>query len=309
MSSVGTEPAQGAVQKTAHSSLDGASKLRTRSLHRSRGRLILILLIIILFVVAAGAYYVVSHDSKPPLDLNKAFAYVQQQFSRKSRPAPDPEGEPIAHRSSGPWNGTVEVKESQARAIGLQLVEVKPQSDPIRLELTGRTAYDPNSLNKIRPRFDTLVESVHAEPGQLVRRGDPLVDLFSTELASAKNDFQTKYVQWQRDLRVLKLKEKLVVNGAVSQQNYVDAQNDETKSRLEYFTARDKFRVLGVPVSEIDPLIENLGEKFDQSEAQRTSTDKAKMTLRSPVEGIVIQREVVPDNLYDETNVLMVIGP
>ena len=98
------------------------------------------------------------------------------------------------------------------------MAQVQPQAEPIKLELTGRTAYDPNSLNKVRPRFDTLVSKVYAEPGQLVHKGDPLVELNSVDLAAAKNDLQTKYVQWQRDLRVLKLHEKLATEGAVSQQ-------------------------------------------------------------------------------------------
>ena len=33
------------------------------------------------------------------------------------------------------------------------------------------------------------------------------------------------------------------------------------------------------------------------------------MTFRSPVDGIVIQRDVVAGNLYDNSNVLMVIAP
>ena len=40
--------------------------------------------------------------------------------------------------------------------------------------------------------------------------GSPLVDLFSTELAAAKNDYQTAFVQWQHDQRLLKMKEKLL---------------------------------------------------------------------------------------------------
>ncbi len=35
----------------------------------------------------------------------------------------------------------------------------------------GRTDYDPNTLSKIRPRFDTLVEKVRAELGQKVEKG------------------------------------------------------------------------------------------------------------------------------------------
>ncbi len=83
-----------------------------------------------------------------------------------------------------------------AKTIGLVVVSVEPQVDPINLPLMGRTDYDPNTLSKIRPRFDTLVEKVRVERGQKVTIGAPLVDLFSTELAAAKNDYQTAFVQW-----------------------------------------------------------------------------------------------------------------
>ena len=181
--------------------------------------------------------------------------------------------------------------------------------EPLKLELTGRTAYDPNSLNKVRPRFDTLVEKVHAELGQLIHVGDPLVDLNSVDLAAAKNDLQSKYVQWQRDLRVLNLDQKLAITGAVAQQKVIDDQNAENKSRLDYATARDKLRILAVPDADVDPLIQNLGDLPANIAAFGTVADKAKMTLRSRVDGIVIQREVVKGNFYDENDVLMVIAP
>ena len=38
-------------------------------------------------------------------------------------------------------------------------------------------------------------------------------------------------------------------------------------------------------------------------------SDKARMTRLSPVDGIVIQRDAVPGNLYDNNDVLMVIAP
>jgi RNA polymerase sigma factor (sigma-70 family) len=37
-------------------------------------------------------------------------------------------------------------------------------------------------MTKIRPRFDCLVEKIHVQPGQTVKKGDPLAGLFSTEL-------------------------------------------------------------------------------------------------------------------------------
>jgi cobalt-zinc-cadmium efflux system membrane fusion protein len=200
------------------------------------------------------------------------------------------------------------VEDPQAKAIGLKLVEVRHQTEPIRLELTGRTAYNPNSLAKVRSRFDALVEKVHVELGQHVKRGDPLVDLFSTELAKAKNDYQTKYVQWQHDLRLLSLNRNLVASNAISQQKYVDSQNDERKSHLDYATAAENLRILGVPESEIEPLIANLGDT-PNPEQMLNVAEKARMTMRSLVDGIIITRDVVPGNLYDETNVLLVVAP
>ena len=208
------------------------------------------------------------------------------------------------------WDGLVSVTADEEKTIGLEVVSVKPQTDPIKLELTGRTAYNENTLNRIRPRFDTLVERVLVEKGQPVKKGDPLVDLHSTDLAKAKNEYQTNYVQWLHDLRLVKLRQPLVVTGAISQQLWVNTQNDENKSRLLYMTSRENLVVLGVPEDEIDPLIADLGESpdTDQKKLQKIQ-DKAKLTFRSPVDGIVIQRDVVAGNLYDNSNVLMVIAP
>ncbi len=192
----------------------------------------------------------------------------------------------------------------EAKTIGLVVVSVQPQADPITLPLMGRTDYDPNTLSKIRPRFDTLVEKVRVERGQKVTKGEALVDLFSTELAAAKNDFQTAFVQWQHDQRLLKMKQQLLNENAASKQQVIDAENDESKSHLTAATAKEKLKVFGVTEEQIDALTKNLGDTL-KSEELHIITDKAQMTRLSPVEGIVIQREAVPGNLYDNNDVLL----
>ena len=165
-------------------------------------------------------------------------------------------------------------------------------------------------MNKVRPRFDTLVEKVRAELGQKVKKGDPLLDLFSTDLAAAKSDFQTAYVQWQHDLTFRELREKLFKTEAISAQALTDTRNDENKSRLAVITARQKLVVYEVPEDQIDPLVKNLNPaEMPEKDAIHSFNDKAKMTRRSPVDGIVILRDVVPGNLYDTNDVLLVIAP
>ena len=73
--------------------------------------------------------------------------------------------------------------------------------------------------------------------------------------------------------------------------------------------ARDKLAVFyEVPKDEIDPLIASLGDLVDPSRLGNVS-DKARMTLCSKTDGIVIEREVVPGNYYESTDVLMKIAP
>jgi len=197
------------------------------------------------------------------------------------------EGAPLEPESNAPWDGLVALDKVKQDAIGLLLATVAAQTEPIKLELSGRTAYDPDTLTKVRPRFDTLVVKVHASLGKHVAKGEPLVDLYSTELALAKNDFQIKFVQWQHDKKLYDLRQKLVETGAISQQLWVDTQNDEQKSRLDYNLALDKLQVYEVPKEEIDPLLARIGDKVIDSRHFGDVSDKAKMTLRAKTDGIV----------------------
>jgi cobalt-zinc-cadmium efflux system membrane fusion protein len=264
-----------------------------------------------LFVLLAGgacAYVYVHGFERSRADVTRLIAKVQKYVPTSSEPPHLSRPSAITERTA--WDGFVHVDGEQAKAIGLQLVAVQPQTEPIKLDLPGRTDYDPTTLTRIRPRFDTLVERVRADLGQKVHKGTPVVDLFSIELAQAKNDFQTKYVQWQHDANLLKLRDELYhsVEKPISKQLLVDTQNDERKSRLDYYTARGKLHLYEVPEEQIDSLLHNLGDAPEAQEIHNVQ-EKAKMTRLSPVEGIIISREVVAGNLYDTNDVLMVIAP
>jgi cobalt-zinc-cadmium efflux system membrane fusion protein len=284
------------------SASNGSPKRRESFLGRS-------ILILLLGGGVGGAFYTYTVGmERAQRDIDRAISSVRK-YGHESTGVP-PVANPAGIKPRPLWDGLVRIRPDEARSIGLLVAPVRSQVEPIKLELPGHTAYDPNSLTKIRPRFDTLVEKVRAELGQKVKKGDPLVDLHSTDLAAAKNDFQTAYVQWQHDLTLRMLRENLFKTKAISEQLLVDTRNDENKSRLAVTTARQKLVVFGVPEDQIDPLIKNLhpADLPDKDEIHNV-IDKAKMTRLSPVDGIVIIRDVVPGNLYDTNVVLMVIAP
>lgn len=265
-------------------------------------------LVLAVVALAAAGLAAAAYLGKVPPGILKALPHTASAGSEEAKPPTQTAS--TSTPASRPWDGFVTVPEKDQKAIGFSIATVQAQTEPMKLELNGQTAYVPDTITKVRPRFDTRVEAVFASLGQRIKKGDPLVALYSTDLAAAKTNFQTSYVQWQHDLKLLTLRQELVKTGAISQQLWVDTQNDEMKSRLDFSIAQDKLAVLyEIPREEIDPLLEHLSDRATDQKSFGSVSDKARMTMRSKIDGVVISRVVVPGNYYESTDVLMEIAP
>jgi cobalt-zinc-cadmium efflux system membrane fusion protein len=199
---------------------------------------------------------------------------------------------------NAPWDGLIDVSEEQQKAIGVRIEEVVAQKDPLKLEVQGKTDYNPDTLLKIRPRFDALVMAVHTTTGQQIKKGDPLVDLYSVRLAEAKLEYESKQSQADHDRQIAIHQRELSAKGVIpdASRALLDALNMERRSELEFKLARDELEVFGVAAEDIAKVHEETG------------TEKAKMTLRAPGDGTVISRDVAIGNIYDEKDTLLVIA-
>ena len=258
---------------------------------------------------AAGGAYAYLGKEKATERFHEAVHYVKGQVLGGTKPAPAPE--PPSNKPKGPWDGFVPVSEADRQMIGFKLIPVLPQTQPIRLELPGTTDYDLNTLVKIRPRFDNaLVEKVFVSIGQTIKKGNPLFEIRSTELAQAKTDCQSKYVQWDHDHKYLVAREPLAKEGRITQIIWTDTQNDEKRSRLDYLVSRDKLATYGMLSEQIDKLLEGLTDDIKKAkEADDNTQDKSRMTILSPIDGVVVERDVVPGNFYDQINMLLTLSP
>ena len=283
----------------------------TRSAHPRRSRFKMIATASVgLLVLGAGAY--VALDPSPTaVKVRSTLESLKEKVvgPPPTRVVAPPEGD--SPKLSRPWNGLVTVTSAEREAIGFRILVVSRQTQPIRLELPGKTDYDQNTLNKIRPRFDiALVEKVYVSVGQSVKKGDPLYDLKSVELASAKTDCRIKYVQWDHDRKYLAAREPLIKEGRITLTEWTDTQNDEKKSRLDYLNARALLGTYEITTEQIDKLLEGLGDdKKKALEADDNTQDDSRMTVISRYDGIVVEREAVPGNFYDTKDVLLTISP
>ena len=305
MTSQTVVPVDQSHSKADHSHSDEPiSPTRPSARRRRSGALSFLMFVVVLAAIGGGAYKVLGRE--------KALGvvnYLKEQVVGSPEVAPEPE--PAPTQPKGPWNGLVKVTETERQTIGFKIIPVVTQAEPIRLELPGTTDYDQNTLNKVRPRFDNaLVEKVYVSAGQFVKKGDPILELRSAELGLAKNECRTKFVQWDHDHKYLIAREPLAKDNRITQIIWTDTVNDEKKSRLDYLVSREKLATYGMSNDQINKLLEGLSDDRQKALAADDNTqDITRMTVVSPIDGVVVERDAVAGNFYDQTNIMLTISP
>lgn len=223
-----------------------------------------------------------------------AVGYWKFGLPSEAKPIVTAPAEPVAKL---PFNGYLTLTAAQQQAIGVTVVEIVPQTEPIHLPLLGTTKYDEDSLSRIRIMFKGRVDKVHVRIGYNVKRGDPLVDIYSTVLADAKSDYEIRQIAWEYQSHLLATREELRKQASISEQLYLETKNEEMRRRRELNVARDRLLIFGLTDEEID------------SVGVQKGPQKAKLTIRAPGDGMVVERNVVAGNLYDESDTLLSITP
>jgi cobalt-zinc-cadmium efflux system membrane fusion protein len=280
-----------------------------------RGRFVKVTFVVVV-VIAAAAAVIVRGPKHAEADargfINRAYHFVA---------GPEHKSPPHLAETKPPRkaSGYVEVVPDQREALGMQIVTVKAQTESLQLELTGTTDFDQNTLAKVRPLFDARVTQVFKSTGQIVKKGDPLVEIYSTTMAAAKADYRTKYGQWVHDKKLVESRRQLALDKQISNVQWVDTLVTELTSRVNYLAAEDKLITYGIPPEEIRRLRVDLmdevkeveaGKDIDKEKAHLADMqDISKLTIRAPIDGMIVERDVVSGNFYDDMAVLMVISP
>ena len=148
------------------------------------------------------------------------------------------------------------------------------------IEVSGMTDLDPATLTIVRSQIDGRVDRVFVDLGQAVKSGDPLIEIFSTDLAKAKNDFEVARSQHDRDLKTLHIKGRWP-RGRILREGADRGRKRGGKSRLAMRVAKENLLIIGLTDEQIDKV------------ADEDAFQKARMILRSRSDGILIKRAAV----------------
>jgi membrane fusion protein, heavy metal efflux system len=160
---------------------------------------------------------------------------------------------------------------------GIDVATVSAGHASATLRLPG--VVEPNAYKQVAvtPLVGGRVTRVLAELGQSVRRGQPLAEIFSPELAEAETRFVSARAELDAHERELQRSEKLVEIGSASRQELERLHAEHTAKLTAVQSARSRLELLGLSTS----AIANLGPGKDVG---------AVTTVFAPIAGIVTER-------------------
>ncbi len=166
-----------------------------RPMTPNRQTLKLVLAGALLLLVGAGIWGVVQARA------NDSTGRPEVEHSTHAAPAiVDPHaGHDMAGMTTA--DGAVHLEPEMVRSLGITVVEAELVSMERTIRTTGNVAYDETRLTTVAPRFMGFVERLHVDfTGQAVRRGQPLLEIYSPDLVAAQEELLLA-LRMERQLR------------------------------------------------------------------------------------------------------------
>ena len=159
-------------------------------------------------------------------------------------------------------DGTIKISLAKVQRLGVRTEQVQMRNLSRTIRAVGTVQLDESRLAVVTTKFEGYIEKLHVNTtGQPVRRGQPVMQVYSPELVQA----QQEYAIAVRSLRSLPAHADEAVRTTV--QTLLDG-------------ALQRLRNLDFPADEMERL-------------QREGTANRLITLRSPVGGIVLEKAAV----------------
>ncbi len=175
-----------------------------------------------------------------------------------------------------PGRGAVDLTDQQRQLVNIRTVAVKTSNVDRSVRAVGVVTYDQSKVADLNSRVMGWVEKLFVDtPGAHVEAGQPLMELYSPDLYSAKQDF---LLAW-RNARKAK--------GARGEYGATRASGAD--SVLE--SARKRLELFGITDEQINAL-------------ETSGTAKPTMEIVAPFAGTVLQKEVVAGKMIQPTAML-----
>lgn len=204
-----------------------------------------------------------------------------------SAPAPAAEPKPTATpeaRDAHVDPAEVKVDEGMLRDLRITTAVVESRTGAEDVTLLGELAVDERTYAEVGVPVPARAMRLLAAPGDEVRAGQPLLDLQSPELGKLRADYVSAQARVTLAEGALKRKRDLAAERIVPQREVQEAETEVTQSQASLRAASAALTALGVPPS---------------TSGEAETRDASTFSLRSPVSGTVLERNVVQGQMLE----------
>lgn len=163
------------------------------------------------------------------------------------------------------------------------------------MRVPGRVEVDEARLARIGSPVAGRITDLDATVGQVVRRGQVLATLNSTELSSAQLNFLREQSQRLQALRATERAEQLLKADVIGTAEVQRRQSELTQAEAELNAARDQLKVLGMSESAIQRLAD-------------TGTITSRTQVVASVSGTVIERRITEGQMVQPADSVFLIA-
>lgn len=151
-----------------------------------------------------------------------------------------------------------------------KIAKVESRELPALLKANGSITPDVNRTIRVTSQGSGRVVDLLVRLGDYVKKGQPLLSIYSADLAGAFSDFQKAAADERLSKKALERSQLLYSHGAVAQRDIEQAEDAEEKARVDVQNAVQHIRVLGG-----DP-----------------ATPGSQIELRAPVSGTIVEQNI-----------------
>lgn len=174
--------------------------------------------------------------------------------------------------------GSLHLSATQIEAAGVQLVVAAPMTLGTAISFPGEIRFDEDHTAHVVPRVPGVVESVHADLGQSVKRGQVLAVIASQQISDLRSEQQAAQRRVELARLTFKREQQLWQERISAEQDYLQARQALQEAEIALTNARQK-------VAAVAPA--GAGNRYE---------------LRAPFDAVVVEKHLTVGEVVDETS-------
>lgn len=189
-----------------------------------------------------------------------------------------------SHDEESHEKGVVELGPEMLERVTIRTAAASVRVLPAELLTTGKVDFEQDRLAHVTPRIPGRVETVHADLGDQVRKGQVLAVIDSIELGQAKSDYLQAKAHEELSRQNYEREEGLFAERISSEKEMLVAKAAHLESVARLRNSEETLRLYGLEKQQIETL------SYDEG---KTSL----LPVRSPLSGRVVEKHVTVGEL------------